>query len=52
MGHDEHCEGRVNCNCATRAYAADPMLDEDGRPIALESRYGTAAPWAPPQAEG
>jgi hypothetical protein len=48
MKHDERCERRPEwntCNCATRAYRRDPMLDEDGQPIPLQTPYGTMAPW-------
>ena len=47
MAHDEACELtaiRNTCKCAIRAYERDPMLDEDGAPIALGKRHGTAAP--------
>jgi hypothetical protein len=48
MKHDPTCERRPGyntCACAARAYRADPMLDEDERPIPLQSSYGTMAPW-------
>ena len=50
MKHDEACEMRMGrferhmCNCAKRAYEADPMLDEDGQQIRFGTRWGTALP--------
>lgn len=45
MLHDERCEAkaaiekgwppRYDCNCAQRAYARDPFLDEDGKPVPI-----------------